>query len=56
MATAGGDQRVNPLAESILSAQELARSKEALDAQTFGLKREDNETSSRFTNRSTDYR
>ncbi len=37
MPTAGGQRRVNPLAESILSAQELARSKEALDAQTFGL-------------------
>ena len=37
MSTAGGQRRVNPLAESILSAQELARSKEALDAQTFGL-------------------
>jgi len=37
MATVGGQRRVNPLAESILSAQELARSKEALDAQTFGL-------------------
>ena len=37
MPTVGGQRRVNPLAESILSAQELARSKEALDAQTFGL-------------------
>ena len=37
MATVDGQRRVNPLAESILSAQELARSKEALDAQTFGL-------------------
>lgn len=37
MPTVGGQRRVSPLAESILSAQELARSKEALDAQTFGL-------------------
>jgi len=37
MPTVAGERRVNPLAESILSAQELARSKEALDAQTFGL-------------------
>lgn len=37
MPTVGGQRRVSPLAESILSAQELARSKEALDAQRFGL-------------------
>ena len=37
MPTVGGERRVSPLAESILSAQELARSKEALDAQRFGL-------------------
>jgi len=37
MTTVDGQRRVSPLAESILSAQELARSKEALDAQTFGL-------------------
>jgi len=37
MATVGGERRVNPLAESILSAQETARSQEALAAQQFGL-------------------
>jgi hypothetical protein len=37
MPTVGGERRVSPIAESILSAQELARSKEALDAQRFGL-------------------
>ncbi len=37
MATVGGERRVNPLAESILSAQELAKSQEALAAQQFGL-------------------
>ena len=37
MPTVGGQRRVNPLAESILSAQETARSQEALAAQQFGL-------------------
>ncbi len=37
MPTVGGQRRVSPLAESILSAQETARSQEALAAQQFGL-------------------
>ena len=37
MPTVGGERRVSPLAESILSAQEIARSQEALAAQQFGL-------------------
>ncbi len=37
MPTVGGERRVSPLAESILSSQEIARSQEALAAQQFGL-------------------
>ena len=37
MPTVGGERRVSPLAESVLSAQEVARAQEALEAQRFGL-------------------
>ena len=37
MPTVDGQRRVSPLAESLYSAQELARSQEALAAQQFGL-------------------
>ena len=37
MPTVGGERRVSPIAESILSAQETARAREALAAQQFGL-------------------
>lgn len=37
MPTVGGERRVSPIAESILSAQETARAQEALAAQQFGL-------------------